>query len=402
MLLEILYIIFGISVFGLFWTYAGYPIFIWILAKIIEKEHRYDKNYQPNVTLVIPCYNEEGIIKKKLENTLGLNYPKENLEILVVDDNSKDNTSKIVEKFMKEKKTENIFLLRQEREGKNAAINNGLKHTKNEIIIISDANAFLDKNALKYCLRHFSDEKVGCVGAQCVHKIHMSTGESIGTAFYLESRNFLYENEDKIHCAQVASGWLQVFRVNFLNPTEQRTFSAEDVDMMLSIKQKRFEVIYESLAIAQKYTVDSIRDLFNQKRRQIFGIIQTYVKRKIVLNPLKYGWFSISFFSNRLLPTLTPFFILGIFFSSYGIYHITSSELFYYFVLLQLTAFFIGFAIIVISTLKEITMQPFSTIKFFTLMQIIILIAWIDYFRRYKQPSTTWETIQNLRKFKDE
>ncbi|MFN3528234.1 MAG: glycosyltransferase, partial [Candidatus Altarchaeaceae archaeon] len=141
MLLEILYIIFGISIFALFWTYAGYPVFLWILSKIIKRrEHKYDENYQPNVSIIIPCYNEEKVIKKKLENTLELNYPKEKIEILVVDDGSTDNTSKIVEDFIKENKLQNVRIIRQEIKGKGEAMNSGIKNSKYEIIAICDAN----------------------------------------------------------------------------------------------------------------------------------------------------------------------------------------------------------------------------------------------------------------------
>jgi len=396
MLLEILYIIFGISVFGLFWTYAGYPIFIWFLSKIIKKEHKYDENYQPNVSIIIPCYNEEKVIEKKLKNTLELNYPPDKMEILVIDDGSKDKTRKIVENYVKDNKTKNINLQSIERQGKNAVINNGFKHAKNEIVVISDANAFLNKNALKYCLRHFSDEEVGCVGARYVHKSYISTGESAGVSLYKDIEHFFYEKENQIGCAHHTEGWLQAFRKNLLNTDEERPLSAEDWDMTLSVKKKKYKVIYEPQAISQKYAVSSSEDLFNQKIRTVIGTIQIMAKHTNFLNPLRWGIFSIIFFSNKHTQIMTPFFVIGIFFSSLGIFFLNSNILFYYFVILQLLAFFIGFLAVIASRIKEITIQPLPALKFFMLMQIICLIAWIKYF--IGDYGNQWNTISTTRK----
>lgn len=396
MLIEILYIIFGISVFGIFWSYAGYPIFIWILSKIIKKEHKYDENYQPDVSIIIPCYNEERVLEKKLKNTLDLNYPKDKMEIIVVDDGSKDDTTSIVKEFVKKNKTENIILLRQKRVGKNAAINSGFKHAKNKIVVITDANAFLDKNALKYCVRHFSDKKVGCVGARYLHKSYISTGESAGASLYKDIEHFFYEKENQIGCVHHTEGWLQAFRKNLLNSDEERPLSAEDWDITLSIKKKGYKVIYEPTAISQKYAASSSEDLFNQKIRTVIGTIQILIKHNNFLNPLKWGMFSIIFFSNRHLQIMTPFFILCVFFSTLAVYSLNSNIIFYCLVLLQILAFFVGFLTVIVSKKKELTTFPFSAIKFFILMQIICLIAWVKYFTN--DYTMKWDTVSTTRK----
>jgi len=399
-LLIILYIILGINVLGIFWTYAGYPIFIFSLSRIIKKEHKYDENYQPKVSIIIPCYNEGNVIEKKLENTLELNYPKEKMKILVIDDGSKDDTSKIVKKFVKENKQENIILLSQKRGGKNVAINTGLKNAKDEIVIISDGDSFLDKNALKYCVRHFSDKRIGCVGGRYIPKIRTPTGESVGTSMYQKIEQFLYCCENVIFCLFETYGTLQSFRKNLLLNRGRTTAASNDSDLTLAVKRKGYIILQDSDAISWEYVQSSMKDLSKQKIRTIIGYIDVVVKYKDLLNPLKYGLFSISFISHKLMQIMTPFFILGMFFSSVGISLLTSNSVIYYLVLLQLVGFFIGFAVVVSSNFKEINIQPFPIIKFFTLMQIICLIAWINYFRRnYK---TTWETIQTSRNSENE
>ncbi len=403
MLLEILYIIFGISAFGLFWTYAGYPIFIWFLSKIIKKEHKYDENYQPNVSIIIPCYNEENVIEKKLKNILELNYQKEKIEILVIDDGSKDNTAKIAENFIKENKNklQNINIIGQERQGKGPAINNGIKNAKYEICAISDANAFLDKNALKYCVRYYADKNVGYVVAHYIGKTHIPTGVNLGESFYHKFDFFIHKKESQIsNFSQCGSGWLQTFRKNLINSNNNWVLSAEDSEIPLNIIQKGYKTIFEPLAESYKISMVTTQELFSRERRITIGIIQIFFRYLNFLNFFRYGLFSLMFYSHKIFQIMTPFFIILIFISSLGIYFLTFHLLFYLFVLLQSAALFFCFTVIAISKVKEITIQPFPAIKFFTLTNIICLIAWIDYFKGNYE--TTWETIKSSREFKNE
>ncbi len=395
-LLIILYIIFGISVFGLFWTYAGYPIFIWFLSKIIKKEHKYDENYQPNVSIIIPCYNEEKVIEKKLKNILELNYPKEKIEIIIVDDGSKDNLLKITENFIKENKLQNISIIRQERSGKGQAINNGIKMAKYEIVAISDANAWLDKNALKYCVRYYADKNVGYVVERNIYEIRTTTGVNIGESFYAKFDFFLHKKESQIgNFSQYGGGWLQTFRKILINPNHNWTL-AEDFEIPLVVIQKRYKTIFEPLAKGYKFSMVSTQDLFTREKRMITGTIQIFFRYLNFLNFFRYGLFSLMFFSHKILQIITAFFIFLMFISSVGIYFLSSHNLFYVFVLLESVALFFCFAVIAISKVKDITIQPFPAIKFFTLTNISCLIAWIDYVGG-KNYGTTWETIRSSR-----
>jgi len=396
MLLEILYIIFGIGVFGLFWTYAGYPIFIWFLSKIIKKEHKYDENYQPNVSIIIPCYNEENVIERKLKNTLELDYPKEKIEILIIDDGSKDNTSKIAENFIKENKLHNITIVRQERSGKGVAMNNGIKNAKYDIVAISDANAFLDKNALKYCVRYYADRNVGYVVARFIGKIYTPGSVNLGESFYHKFDFFIHKKECQIsNFSQYGSGWLQTFRKNLINPNHSWVVASVDDEIPLIIIQKRYKTIFEPLAETYKISMTTTQELFNRERRMIIGVIQIFFRYLNFLNFFKYGLFSLMFYSHKISQIMTPVFIILIFLSSFVIYFVTGNLLFYLFVLLQLAVLFLCFAVIAISKAKDITIQPFPAIKFFTLTNIACLKAWIDYFRgNYK---LTWEPIKSSR-----
>ena len=115
----------------------------------------------PKVSILVPAYNEEKTIAKTLKSLLKLKYPKNLLEIIAINDGSKDNTLKIMRKFEKY----GVKVIDKENGGKASALNAGLKKAKGEIIVCMDADSIVSKNALKYTLGYFNDPKVGAVAS---------------------------------------------------------------------------------------------------------------------------------------------------------------------------------------------------------------------------------------------
>jgi biofilm PGA synthesis N-glycosyltransferase PgaC len=158
MILLFLFYLFFLA--GLFWAYGGYLCLVIIFSLIFKKKKAIDQSYAPTATVIIPTYNEETVIAKKLEDILSQDYPKEKLQVIVVDSGSTDKTREIVSNYS----GRGIELAEQsERQGKGAAIQHGLNFAKNEIIVVTDANSYFESGTLKYLLRNFSDPQVGGV-----------------------------------------------------------------------------------------------------------------------------------------------------------------------------------------------------------------------------------------------
>ena len=87
--------LFWISLAGLFYVYAGYPLLLVILAPFVHRR-RSEADFTPQLSVLIAAYNEEAGIRKKIEQTLALDYPADLLEILVLSDGSTDRTDAIV------------------------------------------------------------------------------------------------------------------------------------------------------------------------------------------------------------------------------------------------------------------------------------------------------------------
>jgi glycosyltransferase involved in cell wall biosynthesis len=106
-----------------------------------------------NVSIVVPVFNGEETIEKCLKSLLDLNYPKNKLEIIVVDNNSQDKTPKIVRKFP-------VRFLFESIQSSFAARNKGIKNAKYEIIAFTDADCVAHKNWVKELIKKFKDSEV--------------------------------------------------------------------------------------------------------------------------------------------------------------------------------------------------------------------------------------------------
>ena len=137
---------------GLYFSIFVFSTFFEYRKSIYKEELK--KNF-PKVCLIVPCYNEEKNIGKTLDALLNLDYPKEKLEIIVIDDGSTDKTFSKAKIF--EEKDERIKLFRKENGGKHTALNFAIKKTNSRFIGSVDADSYVKKDALKKLMSYFED-----------------------------------------------------------------------------------------------------------------------------------------------------------------------------------------------------------------------------------------------------
>jgi cellulose synthase/poly-beta-1,6-N-acetylglucosamine synthase-like glycosyltransferase len=172
-----------------------------------------DENYRPKVTIILPTYNEEKIIKERLENIYNQTYPKELMEIVIVD-SSNDKTVEIVETWHSNNNDIRITLIREKgRRGKAFALNEALRHANNDIVIIADADAFWPESAVCETVKWFSDPLIGAVS--CLKK-PMEQGFLGIEGGYRDYYNILRLAESKAFSTPIFHGELAAFRRELL------------------------------------------------------------------------------------------------------------------------------------------------------------------------------------------
>lgn len=176
--------IFWINVFVIFWAMIGYQISLRLLSKLLkDKENRKDTLYKPFVSVMIVAHNEEKVIKKKLENVIKNNYPKEKIEYIISLDYCTDRTEEIVNDFIQQhQETKIIIYTTNEHKGKTNAQNEAQKIAKGEILVMTDANSLFKENAISELVSSFSDDNIAYVTGRLSYINNKENDTEIGRA----------------------------------------------------------------------------------------------------------------------------------------------------------------------------------------------------------------------------
>jgi cellulose synthase/poly-beta-1,6-N-acetylglucosamine synthase-like glycosyltransferase len=177
---------------------------------------RRDPGYRPRVTIVIPTYNEAGLIREKLDNIASQDYPKELVEIIVVDSASNDGTPSIVREWMESYRDFKVILVEEGvRRGMVHALNYALRFvsSNNEVVIFTDVDSFWDADTLKKVVSYFADPSVGAVTASIEPLEQELEAESAYRRYYNDVR----VAESKIHSTPIHNGALVAFRKGLLD-----------------------------------------------------------------------------------------------------------------------------------------------------------------------------------------
>lgn len=263
-------------------------------------------NYTPTVTLLISAYNESFIIKKKIENSLALEYPSKKLDIVVVSDGSTDDTEKIVKQF----ENKNVSLHKiSKRVGKTEAQNRGVKKSRGEIIVFSDANAMYEPDAILHLVKHFSDDSVGCVSGRLSYAERSSAKSTAEFEIdYWHIEQWMKSAESKLSILTGANGSIYAVRRESYVKLGADIISDFIEPLLVVLNGKRF--LYEPLAVSLESSSKNLWNEFKRKRRIVKRSIHGLLKHKNILNPASIGFLSIALISHKVLRWLTPIFII--------------------------------------------------------------------------------------------
>jgi biofilm PGA synthesis N-glycosyltransferase PgaC len=303
-------IIFWISLFLIFYTFIGYGILLWLLVKLKRafspaKRKQYEFNDLPDCTLVVAAYNEQDFIEAKIANTLALNYPAAKLNLVFVTDGSSDLTPQIVARYPQIK-----LLHSYERKGKIAAVHRAIEQIDTELVVFTDANTFLNEDALVYLCRHYADEKVGAVAGEKRVMVEESADATAGEGFYWKYESKLKAWDSELYSVVGAAGELFSIRRNLYEPVPANSV-LDDFMISMRIAEKGYVIVYEPEAYAQETSSANITEELKRKIRIAAGGIQSVIWLKSLLNPFRYPVLSFQYVSHRVLRwTITPFLMI--------------------------------------------------------------------------------------------
>ena len=304
--LEFTFIVCITTIVFVYGMYGPIMTFLKMLKTKKEKVYFSHSTELPSISLIIPAFNEEDWIAKKINNSLWLNYPSKKLEIIVITDGSTDNTNLIASTYEDE-----IMLLHDSaRNGKIKAMDRAAKIANNDILVFTDANTILNTDALIHIGKNFNMNNVGMVSGE--KKVRsMSNGESAeGEGMYWKYESWLKKLDSDVSSVIGAAGELFAIRAELYDTMPSDTLLD---DFMLSSRVIEFgyNVVYEPKAYATEYGSASYKDEWKRKVRICAGGIQSIIRSSFLFDFRQYGIKSFSFIVHRASRwTLAPLALL--------------------------------------------------------------------------------------------
>ena len=305
----ILKILFWACLLIVFYTYLGYGIVLYIiirLKRLFAGKPRGaampSDDELPTMTLMICAYNEEDVVAEKMQNTLGLNYPKDKLRIMWVTDGSNDRTNELLAAW-----PEVDVVFSPERRGKTAALKHGLRELRTRYVAFTDANTMINAGALKEIARLFMDPTVGCIsGEKRVAARKEGEMAAEGEGLYWKYESTLKKWDSELYSAMGAAGELYA-----IDPTLVREVPDEalldDFMMSMYIVEAGRRIAYTPDAYAQEYGSANIHEESKRKRRIAAGGLQSIWWLRSMLNPFRQPLVTFQYISHRVLRwSVTP------------------------------------------------------------------------------------------------
>lgn len=286
------------------------------------------KSLTPRISVVVPTYNEEATIEKKLESLGKQTYPTDLMEVIVIDSNSEDGTLKIVEDYIRGNQQLKVKIITEnERRGKSHAINEAFSSASplSEILFMTDVDAFLKEDAIEKAVSRFSAPEIGAVSGMQVLINSNESRETQSAGMYNRFWVKLRIGESAIDSTPVFSGELAAYRANLIRGLKVReNLNADDSQLAIMVRRKGYRCIRDPEVVYYEYAPQDWSASQTQKVRRGQGLSRLFWYNKDMMFRKEYGKFGsvilpVNFFAHLISPFLVLFsliFGLVFFFSS--------------------------------------------------------------------------------------
>jgi cellulose synthase/poly-beta-1,6-N-acetylglucosamine synthase-like glycosyltransferase len=289
----------------LIYSYALYPLLVGVLAKRIGMPVVSDDVLR-RVTVIVTAYNEANCIRTKLDNLAGLDYPREQIQVLVVSDGSSDATEEIAAGY----EVRPVRVLRVDgRQGKTACQNAAALAADGEILVFTDATTRLQADAVRAMVSKFADPQVGCVGGRLEYVSDVANMTGSGGEAYWSYEIRLRVGESALGSLIGVSGCLYAVRKSAYRPIDPGLIS--DFAIAMKMQEQGLRTVLAPDACCYESTLeDGTRELSMRVRVGVRSL-NALVRERRFLNPVKYGRFAWQLWSHKVLRYASPFLWIG-------------------------------------------------------------------------------------------
>ena len=293
--------VFWFSCLALSYTYIGYPLVLWVWSKSRPHQVRKDAS-APSVSVVIAAHNEAHNIAGRVENCLGVDYPTDRLEVIVVSDGSTDRTCELAGQVVKGRVT---LLALPERVGKAAALNRGVAAAKGAVIVFADARQRFAPSAVAELVANFADPLVGAVSGELILESHPDRLGADSMGLYWRVEKWIRRTEGAIDSVIGTTGAVYSIRRELFEPLPDGAI-LDDLLVPMRIAMKGYRVVFENRALAFDRITQDYRIEFGRKVRTLAGNYQAISLCPDLVKPWRNRLF-FQFMSHKVCRLASPF-----------------------------------------------------------------------------------------------
>ncbi len=256
--------------------------------------------YQPSISVVIPTYNESEVIDHRIRNLNDIDYPAEKIHVIVVDDQSTDDTVELAGSAFEKYGISGEVLIKEKRTGTNASVNLGVSRAKTDIVITTDADVTFEDNALNYAIgRLLSDDKIGAVCGELEPIVKKNSFTTSSEKAYRTVYGKMCTWESNIHSTYCFNGPLIALKKKAFSPIPE-THGASDASMALRIIRNGYRCVYDANAKFYEYITGDLSQQRRQKLRRSARLLEATIFNVALISP-KYGKFGMFVFPLRIM-----------------------------------------------------------------------------------------------------
>lgn len=281
----------------------------------------------PAVTVIVPCWNEESTIEGTVQSLLSLNYPMDKLSIFLVDDGSTDNTWQVLKRF---EHYPSIRIFNKKNGGKHTALNLALEHTQTPYVGCLDADSFADRESLARLMSYFAkDPTIMAVAPSIIVNKPSTIIQRAQNAEYHMSV-YLKKMLGFLGGIHVTPGPLTIFKKKVFDDLGpyRKAHNTEDMEIAYRMQKNGYKIEQCNDAYIYTNTPPTVKKLYRQRLRWIYGFINNTLDYRSLLFRKKYGNFSLFTVPSGIVSIVGVTYLFGRFIYESG--HFLYEKIIYY------------------------------------------------------------------------
>jgi cellulose synthase/poly-beta-1,6-N-acetylglucosamine synthase-like glycosyltransferase len=378
----VLQILFWGSIAFVAYSYILYPLLLRILAPLFGTDVKHGPQELPTLAVLVPAYNEEAVIGRKIANILASNYPAERISVWVGSDCSSDGTNAIVQNYGDPR----VHLwIAPQRSGKSGIVNalaQKIAHHA-EVIIFTDANTMHASDAFLHLVRPFCDARVGGAAG---HIDHLSTSSpEIEERLYRSFESGQKRFESRLHSTISAYGGFYAVRSAIFEPIPANAYSNDDVLIPMGVIRKGYRMVFVPQARSSEDMTEDLSSEFRRRVRIGAGNFQAFFWLLDFLNPLR-GWPAFCYFSHKVTRWFSPLFLLSALLAAFAL-SVMEGYLFYSLIVCAIAC------LVLLGVLaKAFRFRQGMVVYYFLVMNVALILGFFKFLRGIR--SAAWDRTQ--------